>query len=74
VTGEGHRQAGVGVPVVDGRVGEQHMVGVGLVGGSTRSRSGRGKLTSAGCSVADRVGGERLVSAPEELLRVTPDF
>jgi hypothetical protein len=55
------RQAGVGVAGIDGWVGEQHTAGAELVGGSARLGSGRGKLTLAWCSVADRAGGGKLV-------------
>jgi hypothetical protein len=54
-----------GVASVDGRVSEQHTAEVELVGGSDGPRSGQGKLSPAGCLVADRVG--TLTGAPEEL-------
>jgi hypothetical protein len=57
----------VGVTGIDGRVDEQHMTGVELVGGSATLGSKWGKLTSAGCSVADRADGGKLVGMPEEL-------
>jgi hypothetical protein len=65
-----NQQARVGVTGVDGRVGEQHTAGAELVGGSTGPGSGRGKLTPAGCSVADQAGGGKLTGAPEELSRL----